>query len=595
MTSTEETAPTTTALSTTGLRIEAAAGPIVVGVDLTVPRGRTLGVVGESGSGKSMIAKAVTGLLPPGVRASGTLTIGEQTVDLDGGERAFGPVRGSRVVLLLQDPFTSLSPVHRCGSQILAAVPGTGRASRSARRALATERLAEVGLTADVADRYPFELSGGMRQRVAIAAALAAEPDVLLADEPTTALDTTTQAGILDLLHSLQTARQMGLVLITHDLELARSTCDQLLVLYAGQVLESGPAPQVLAAPGHPYTRALHASNPPLDVRLDRLPAVDGSVPRPATVLDRCPFAARCPLVHEECTAGRPVLRPIAPGRESACVLGDAYLTEAGDGEHVPATLDSSAGTEALVTIAGLTKTFPGSRRAALSGVDLEVRAGESVGVVGESGSGKTTLARCLIGLETPDAGRIEFHGALRNGSSIDRPPHTAMQIVFQDPYSALNPALRIRSTLAEALAVAGRPASAVDELLTMVGLPIDYADRRPRSLSGGERQRVAIARALATRPTLLVCDESVSALDVTVQAQVLNLLADLRRRLGLSLLFISHDLAVVRQVADRIYVMLDGEVVEQGSADQVLTGPEHPYTRRLMAAAPGRSGQEAR
>ncbi|WP_372592979.1 ABC transporter ATP-binding protein, partial [Actinotalea sp.] len=314
------------ALSTTDLRIEAAAGPIVVGVDLVVPRGRTLGVVGESGSGKSMIAKAVTGLLPAGVRASGRMTLGDQEIALDGGEQSFGPVRGSRVVLLLQDPFTSLSPVHRCGSQILAAARIPARSSRAARRALAAERLAEVGLPADVADRYPFELSGGMRQRVAIAAALAAEPEVLLADEPTTALDTTTQAGILELLHSVQTSRQMGLVLITHDLELARSTCDELLVLYAGQVLESGPAAQVLATPGHPYTRALHAANPPLDVRLAHLPAVEGSVPRPATVLDRCPFAARCPHVHDECTAERPVLLPITPERSSACVLGAEYL-----------------------------------------------------------------------------------------------------------------------------------------------------------------------------------------------------------------------------------------------------------------------------
>uniref|UniRef100_UPI003563AF4B oligopeptide/dipeptide ABC transporter ATP-binding protein n=1 Tax=Actinotalea sp. TaxID=1872145 RepID=UPI003563AF4B len=374
-----------------------------------------------------------------------------------------------------------------------------------------------------------------------------------------------------------------------------RSTCDELLVLYAGQVLESGPAAQVLATPGHPYTRALHAANPPLDVRLAHLPAVEGSVPRPATVLDRCPFAARCPHVHEECTAERPVLLPITPERSSACVLGAEYLAIDAAPDQGPAATGDEVGHEALVSISTLTKTFPGARRPALGGVDVEIRAGECVGVVGESGSGKTTLARCLIGLESADSGSIEFHGALRNGRPTDRPRHTAMQIVFQDPYSALNPALRIRTTLAEALAVAGRPASDVAELLTMVGLPAHYADRRPRSLSGGERQRVAIARALATRPTLLVCDESVSALDVTVQAQVLNLLAELRASLGLSMLFISHDLAVVRQVADRIYVMLDGEVVEQGPADGVLSAPEHPYTRRLMAAAPGRAGQEER
>ncbi len=583
----------TPALSVRGLTIRAGAGALVTDLDLDVPHGGTLGVVGESGSGKSMVAKALSGLLPAGVGATGQMSLPDRTLSLDAPERTWRQVRGSRIALLLQDPFTSLSPVHRVGTQVAAALPASVRGA--ARRRAAVDRLVEVGLEPHVTDRYPFELSGGMRQRVAIAAALAAEPDVLLADEPTTALDVTTQQGILELLRSLQVSRDMGLVLITHDLELARETCDDLLVLYAGQVLERGPAPALLATPAHPYTRTLHEANPPLGVRLERVPAVPGAVPRAATVLDTCPFAARCPLAHDACTAARPPLVDVAPGRSSACLVADRLLDGTSEPSARPAAALPAAGSTALVlAVRGLTKTFPGGVRPALDDVSLEVREGECLGIVGESGSGKTTLARCLVDLATADDGEIRFLGPLQTGSNpLVRPPHAAVQIVFQDPYSALNPALTIGTTLAEALGVAGRTADEVPGLLALVGLPEQYARRRPRGLSGGERQRVAIARALATRPQLLVCDESVSALDVTVQAQVLNLLADLRSQLGLSLVFISHDLAVVRQIADRIVVMLAGKVVEEGEADAVLSRPEHPYTRTLMAATPGRGRVE--
>jgi peptide/nickel transport system ATP-binding protein len=604
-------AGTAPALAVRGLAVRAASGPLVEVADLTLPRGGTLGIVGESGSGKSMVAKALSGLLPAGVTATGDLTLSGAEIALDAPERAWRDVRGTRVALLLQDPFTSLSPVHRVWRQVAAGLPvdGPGAArGRRARREAAVARLAEVGLEPHVADRYPFELSGGMRQRVAIAAALAAEPDVLLADEPTTALDVTTQHGILELLGALQGSRHMGLVLITHDLELARESCDDLLVLYAGQVLEQGPAAELLARPAHPYTRALHEANPPLEVRLERVPAVPGSVPRAETVLDICPFAARCPLAHDACTAARPALvevgvragaEPAAsgtrePARRSACLLAEELLAAppAPSAHVVAPTAAAEVGEHPglVLAVRELTKRFPGAPRPALDGVSIEVRAGECLGIVGESGCGKTTLARCIVDLEHADDGEIRFLGPLQNGPSpVTRPRHTDVQIVFQDPYSALNPALTIGATLAEALHVAGRPAADVAELLDLVGLPAQYARRRPRGLSGGERQRVAIARALATRPKLLVCDESVSALDVTVQAQVLNLLADLRARLGLSLVFISHDLAVVRQVADRIVVMLAGSVVEEGAAEDVLSRPEHPYTRTLLAAAPGR------
>jgi peptide/nickel transport system ATP-binding protein len=575
-------------LSARDLRVDSAAGPIVTGVDLDLHPGSTLAVVGESGSGKSMIAKALSGLLPRGVRATGQVTLDGAPLDLAGDERAWSQVRGRQVALLLQDPFTSLSPVHRCGTQIAAALPAT--ISRTERAAAVADALTEVGLDPQVARKYPFELSGGMRQRVAIAAALTARPQVLLADEPTTALDVTTQRAILDLLGTLRAERGMAVVLITHDLELARERADDLVVLYAGRALETGPARQLLAAPAHPYTRALHEANPPLEHRVDRLAVIEGNVPRPAQVAGRCVFADRCPRVRPQCHEGEPPLVQVAADRQSACLFAaDELAGRVGAGPRVLEPT-ATARPEPVVSIRGLTKTFAGSTTPALAGVDVLVGRGECVGVVGESGSGKTTLARCLVGLERADGGSIDFLGPLRPATGTSRPAHRLVQIVFQDPYSALDPALTVGATIAEALAVGGRPRSEVGRLLDLVGLPATYAGRRPHALSGGERQRVAIARALAPGPSLLVCDESVSALDVSVQAQVLNLLAELRLRLGLSLVFISHDMAVVRQIADHVYVMLSGRVVEDGPTDQVLSRPGHDYTRALMASVPGRA-----
>ena len=599
---------TTAALTLAGLRVSAGARTIVDGLDLTVPRGRTLGIVGESGSGKTMLVRALTGLLPDGVTATGTYELDGTPVDLAGSRRAWSRVRGRRVVLVLQDPFTSLDPTQRCGPQILAGrqgaaddaradsdgrgaggggvrasgdgaggsgVVGVGRgragrrgprAARAARDAEVARRLTEVGLPARVARQYPHELSGGMRQRVALAAALAADPAVLLADEPTTALDVTTQREILDLLGRIQAARGMTVVLITHDLALARERCDDLVVVRAGEIVEHGPAREVFDHPQHPYTQQLQAA-----------------------------------------AAGR-----VRPG------------AAVGDG--------------ALLRVEHLRKAFPGAAAPAVDDVSLTVAPGECVGIVGESGSGKTTVARIVVGLETADAGDVRFArptpdvgasgvgvpgngasgsgaagsgaaggsaagsstsgvgsagsgaagvGRARRGEVAPRRDPRDVQIVFQDPYSALNPALTIGAMLDEALAVGPRTRT-VDELLTMVGLPTSYARRRPARLSGGERQRVAIARALAPEPRLLVCDESVSALDVSVQEQILDLLATLRRDLGLTVLFISHDLTVMQQVTDRVYVMRAGRVVEHGATSRVLATPEHEYTRSLLAAVPG-------
>jgi peptide/nickel transport system ATP-binding protein len=522
------------------------------------------------------------------------MKIGGDTLPLDGGHRAWRGVRGSRITLLPQDPFTSLSPRHRCGDQIAMALRGL---SKAARKAAVLASLAEVGLPPRVAGQYPFQLSGGMRQRVAIAAALVTKPDVLVADEATTALDVTTQREVLDLLAGLQRERNMGLILVTHDLGVARGRADRITVLYAGRVAEQGDAAVVLAAPAH--------CDPPLGVTLDRLPTIPGSVPRLAQVGDACTFAPRCALATDACRSAAPPLAEIGDGHRVACVHAGQFTTD--DPERVvlppaaPASAPAGAGarpdgavlsgpalsgpalsepvfsepvlSEPVLSIRGLRKSF--ASHVALDGIDLHIAPGESVAVVGESGSGKTTLARIVVGLETADEGTV------RTGTS--RPP----QIVFQDPYSALNPSLSVGTSLRDALRAGGRSKSEVGELLDMVGLPAAYVRRRPRALSGGERQRVAIARALATRPDLLVCDEATSALDVSVQAQILNLIAELRASLGLSVLFISHDLAVVRQASQRVYVLYQGRIAEQGATGEVLSDPAHDYTRRLMASAP--------
>ncbi|MEZ3161712.1 ABC transporter ATP-binding protein [Microbacterium sp. BWT-B31] len=506
----------------TGVRIEglSVTGPdrvMVAPFDAEIAAGRTLALIGESGSGKTLSAKALVGLLPRGFRGAGSARVGETAFALDGTDAAWRRLRGGTVALLLQDPFTSLSPVHRCGAQIVWTIEAARgrRLSRAERDAEIAARLAEVKLPAEVARAYPHQLSGGMRQRVAIAAALAADPRLLIADEPTTALDASNQAEILDLLRSIQRERHLCVLLISHDLGLVRGRTDEVLVMRHGEVVERGATATVLAEPRHPYTKALLEADPVLSERL-----------APAT----------------------------------AAPVG-----------------------EALVSVRGLGKRF--GDRTVLDDVSLDIPAGRMVGIVGESGSGKSTLARCIAGLEHEDAGTIAFDGAALAPGRGSRTPQQ-MQIVFQDPYSTLNPMMSVGAILREALGVAGRPASEVGTLLETVGLGLEFAGKRPAQLSGGQRQRVAIARALAPQPRLLICDESVSALDVSVQAQILGLIGRLRDELGIAVLFISHDLAVVRLLADEVTVLWRGRVVESGPCERVLTAPEHEYTALLVAAA---------
>ena len=600
-------------LDVSGLRLEVVAGQtrrtLVAGVDLTLDRGETIAIVGESGSGKSLSARAIVGLLPTGVEVAGGKVEFDGQDLLQARRKDVARMRGSSISMLFQDPFTMLNPLLRCSKhieEVLRIRPEAPIRDGAEGKREAIKRLAEVGITDETAaDRYPFQLSGGMRQRVGIAAALAGDPKILIADEPSTALDVTTQAEILDLLKSVQRGRGMGLILITHDLRVAFSVADRVYVLYAGSLVEVSRADALEEEPLHPYSLGLLLSEPAADRRLPRLVAIEGSVPSPDEVASQCSFAPRCRWVQPACREGKPSLRAVETWRETACVRIDDIRTEmrlahhaATEPELEPRLAAPSFSGEPILRITDLLKIFEGrgGEVRALNGVSIEVGANESVGLVGESGSGKTTLGRCVVGLETPSSGTISVGGIPASDyRKLTRDQRSAIrrtaQIVFQDPYSSLDRTETVGAALRVALVVNGYPRDAakrrIDELLDLVGLPVGYAKRRPAALSGGERQRVSIARTLAVEPKLIVCDEPVSALDVSVQAQILNLFRDLREQFGLSYLFITHDLAVVRQVVERVYVLHRGVVVEQGTTEQVLDRPEHDYTRRLIASIP--------
>ncbi len=596
-------------LEINGLRVESVAGntrrTLVSGVDLHVDRGETIAIVGESGSGKTLTARAMIRLLPTGVEATaGEISLGGRDV-LRMNDREAARIRGNQISMIFQDPFTMLNPVLRCSGHLEEVLRNRAKpVPRKEAKAEALSRLVEVGiLDPSAADRYPFQLSGGMRQRVGLAAALAGDPELLIADEPSTALDVTTQAEILDLLKSVQKARGMGLILITHDLRVAFSVAERVYVLYAGALVEVSNAKSLEQEPLHPYSLGLLLSEPAVEFRQAQLLAIDGSVPAPDDVADQCSFASRCRWAQERCVAGPPPLREIDSGRFSACVRLEEIR---GEMMSVRREVRAPVLPEAISTqiapflaVRDLQKVFAGQRGGvvrALDGVSIDVGVNESVGIVGESGSGKTTLGRCLVGLERPTSGTIDIDGIdASDFSKLTRADRarlrSTVQIVFQDPYSSLDRTETVGAALREVLVVnkfpSQRMSARVDELLERVGLPLGYAKRRPAALSGGERQRVVIARTLALEPKLIVCDEPVSALDVSVQAQILSLFRELREEFGLSYLFITHDLAVVRQIVDRVYVVYQGKIVEQGAVDRVLDRPEHPYTKRLIASIP--------
>ncbi|MCD0451630.1 ABC transporter ATP-binding protein [Actinocorallia sp. API 0066] len=507
-------------------------------VDLTVARGETVALVGESGSGKSTTAHAVLGLLPPTARITGG-RIRLDGADLVGlGDRGLRAVRGRRIGLVPQDPGTSLNPVHRVGAQIAEALTAHGLVRGREAHDAAVGLLERVGVPDPAlrARQYPHELSGGLRQRALIAMAIAAEPDLLIADEPTSALDVIVQRRILDHLSELAAERGIGLLLVTHDLGVAAERADRIVVMAGGRVVEDGPAARIIGAPRDRRTRALVAAAP----GLGGLTAV-----------------------------------PRAP----------SVVPKAADGP-------------AHARLEGVTRDYRlrgGGTLRAVDGVDLDLARGETLALVGESGSGKSTVARILLRLAEPTAGRVLFEDrdvtALR-GRDL-RALRRRIQVVYQNPYASLNPRMTVERIIADPLVSFGignraERADRVADLAELVALPPTLLRRGPAELSGGQRQRVAIARALAPGPDLLVCDEPVSALDATVQAQILDLLAGLQERLGLTCLFISHDLAVVRRLAHRIGVMRHGRLVELGAADDVLTQPAHPYTAALLAAVPG-------
>ncbi len=505
----------------------------VDGLSFSLAAGRAIGLVGESGSGKSTVAGALLGLhRGTGARVGGAVRVGGTDVGT-ASDRELRALRGAVAAMVFQDPLSSLDPYYAVGDQIAEVYRVHTDATRRAARARAVEVLDRVGIpdAARRAHARPHEFSGGMRQRTLIAMALACEPRLLIADEPTTALDVTVQAQILDLLHDLRAETGMGLLLVTHDVGVAAESVDEVLVMRHGREVERGPVAEVLGAPKRTYTRTLLSSVPRVDTPVARAAAQ----PRPA--------------------AG-----------------------------------------EVLLEAVGLRREFRRGRRsvAAVDGVSLTVGAGETLGVVGESGSGKTTLGRMLVRLLDPTDGRLRYRGAEIAAASEKelRPHRRELQMIFQDPVASLNPRRSVGESVADPLRAAGaadeeRIVARVRELLERVGLDPDRYDRYPHEFSGGQRQRVGIARALAAEPRLIVCDEPVSALDVTTQAQVVALLAELQRELGLALVFIAHDLAVVRQVSDRVAVMRDGRIVEQGTVEEVYGAPSDPYTRRLLAAVP--------
>ncbi len=586
------------------------AGPVraVDGVSFDLRAGETLGIVGESGSGKSVCAKSIMRLLDEPARIVGgsILFQGRDLANLD--EAAIRSVRGREIAMVFQDPMTSLNPVLRIARQLVEAMTAHGRFTPKAARLRAIDLLRRMGVGAPerAINSYPHQFSGGMRQRVMLSMGFSNEPALLIADEPTTALDVTIQAQILELLRELNHDFGTAVILISHDLGVIANVCQRILVMYAGEVVEEGPPEELLSDPRHPYTWALLHAAPRIDATATdrRLATIDGQPPDPRAWPDGCRFRARCPFAIAQC-ADHPALLPINDTRASRC-----WVTQQGgtlrppERAHPAPTMAIADARQPLLEVTDLHKHFvlpkdgyftPARVLRAVDGVSLTVHRGETVGLVGESGCGKSTLARLVTRLHAPTAGKIVFDGIdISQARQSDiRPLRRRMQMIFQDPYASLNPRMSVGEILAGPLLlhriVDSRSAASgrVGELLDLVGLPATAAGRFPHEFSGGQRQRISIARALAVGPDLVVADEPISALDVNIQAQIINLMVDLQERLGLTYLFIAHDLAVVRHVCDRIIVLYLGKVMEIARAADLFTRPLHPYTSTLIAAAP--------
>jgi peptide/nickel transport system ATP-binding protein len=582
---------------TVALRTPQGALPVLRHIDFSLESGKVLGLVGESGAGKSMIGRTIAQLMPPGFSVvAGSLTFaGRDLVAMK--PRARRTLLGREIAFIPQEPLSALNPVLTIGLQLFEhlrhlAVP---RAQRKDRAVAALEAV-HLPRPALLLDRYPHQLSGGMCQRVLIAMAFAGAPRLVIADEPTTALDVTIQARIMDLMAELQRVHGTAVLFITHDLRLAAQICDEVMVLYAGAVVERGGARAVLRSAAHPYTRCLELAIPALHGARRSLYSLPEQMPglRAMATLPGCRFAPRCVLAEPACTESEPAL---AAGPHGAACFR-AALTPSITTPREPDTATVSRDGR-LLDVENLTKRFftggPFRRdeTVAVRNIGFHVAPREFVAVVGESGSGKSTLGRMIVGLERPSAGRILLDGRdVTAQTAATRRHRTAtVQMVFQDPQSALNPRRRVASIVTQAMEPHGAAMAErerrVAELLREMGLPLEMATRTPAQLSGGQRQRVNIARALCRVPKLLVADEIVSGLDVSVQAQLLTLLRRLRGELDIALLFISHDLSVVRHLCDRVLVMHRGEIVEQGPTESVFAHPAHDYTKALLASAP--------
>ncbi len=590
----------------------------VDGVDIKLRKGECFALVGESGSGKSMTALSLMRLLPEAGRiADGRVLLdGQDLLALP--EAAMRAVRGRRVAMIFQEPSTALNPVLTVGRQITEVIERHTALTGEAVRARALALLDAVGIpdAARRCEEYPFQLSGGLKQRVMIACALAAEPEVLIADEPTTALDVTIQAQILDLLAKLQAERQMAILLITHDLGIVARMAQRVAVMYAGEIVEIADRDAFFAAPQHPYSQKLFDALPTPEKRGTELSVIPGQVPPLTGKFEGCRFVERCEVAYLRCRHEVPQLIAI-PGDATAHRLVRCHLREQGlapppqnvSTEVEEGTLVAVASMPVIVEAENLKVHFPihkglfkrtvGYVRA-VDGVSLAIHAGRTLALVGESGCGKTTAGKALLRLIAPTGGRVVFAGkdlstlsrnALRKGRG-------AMQIIFQDPYASLNPRMRIADILSEGMRSldVGRDDKdrmyRVAELLEQVGLPLEALARYPHEFSGGQRQRIAIARALAVEPKLIVCDEPTSALDVSVQAQILNLLKSLQERLGIAYLFITHNISIVEYLAHEVAVMYLGRIIERGTTAEVLGDPKHPYTQALLSAVPTVDGK---
>ncbi|WP_101845328.1 ABC transporter ATP-binding protein [Zhihengliuella sp. ISTPL4] len=592
----------------------------VRGVSFDLEAGKTLGIVGESGSGKSVTSLAIMGLLDENAKVTGSIMYdGQELVGMS--DKQLSVIRGNGMSMVFQDPLTSLTPVYTVGDQLIEALTVHRGLSKKDAWDRSVELLKLVGITEPERrmKSFPHEFSGGMRQRVVIAIAMANNPKLIICDEPTTALDVTIQAQILDLIEKAQDETGAAVIMITHDMGVVARTADDVLVMYAGKPVEHAPVRELFHKTRMPYSIGLLGAIPRVDkAEKEPLTPIKGNPPLLINLPDACPFADRCPIVMDACRAKEPELLPVPTGsgdlHQAACIRSH----EIEDGgllgglpvypiRPVPESdLTRSPREERPITleVKNLRKTFPLLKGAflkrkvgevqAIKGISFDVREGETMAIVGESGSGKTTTLLQIMDMVKQTDGDIVIAGTSVNdihSRKVERALRRDIQIVFQDPMGALDPRMTVADIISEPLFAIGTPKEEahrrVDELMDLVGLNPAHSDRFPQAFSGGQRQRIGIARALSTNPKIVVLDEPVSALDVSIQAGVINLLDELKTKLGLSYLFVAHDLSVVRHIADRVAVMYLGEFVEHGDIDDVFDDPQHPYTKALLSAIP--------